>query len=212
MKKFKDILNEEVIDTALTESTIERTTQLEEQFDNMLNEIYGVFDMWGSKYNASFIAKRCDPINYEIHLNDYIEEQSDLANDSINKKDSPKDTENVISDENEISEDISEDLDIISSNLKANVYLGVYDGVYYIKVGEHWEEIPADTYQEALDTYNDIVKSKSAEIQETKQTEIEDDTIIQEEQEIEIIRSNFEPEIYLGKSADKTYFISVRKR
>lgn len=127
MKKFKDILNEEIIDNALTESTIERTTQLEEQFDNMLNEIYGVFDMWGSKYNASFIAKRCDPINYEIHLNDYIEEQSDLANDSINKKDSPKDTENVISDSETIKEDISEDLDIISSNLKANVYLGVYE-------------------------------------------------------------------------------------
>jgi hypothetical protein len=168
MKSLKQIISEETVDETLTESTIERTAQLEDQFDQMLNEIYGVFDMWGSKYNASFIAKRCDPIQYEIHLNDYIEEQSDLANDSINKKDSPEDTKNVISDAKTIKEDISEDLDIISSNLKANVYLGVYDGAYYIKVGEYWEEIPADTYQEALDTYNDIVKSKSAEIQETE--------------------------------------------
>jgi hypothetical protein len=80
----------------------------------------------------------------------------------------PEDTKNVISDSETIKEDISEDLDIISSNLKANVYLGVYDGVYYIKVGEYWEEIPAETYQEALDTFNDIVKSKSAEIHESE--------------------------------------------
>jgi hypothetical protein len=80
----------------------------------------------------------------------------------------PEDTKNIISDSETINEDISEDIDIISSNLKANVYLGVYDGVYYIKVGEYWEEIPAETYQEALDTFNDIVKSKYAEIHESE--------------------------------------------
>ena len=212
MKSFKDIIMEQTVEETLAESTIERTAQLETQFDNMLDEIYGIFEMWGSKYSASFIAKRCDPIQYEIHLTEYIDEQAEQLEESVKTDNMPEDTKTVISDSETIKEDISEDLDIISSNLKANVYLGVYDGVYYIKTGEYWEEIPADTYQEALDTYNDIVKSKSAEIQETEQTEVEDELIIQEEQEIEIIRSNFEPEIYLGKTADKTYFISVRKR
>lgn len=202
MSKLEDIINESTINDEMIKS----------QFDQMLNQIYGTFKMWGSTYNASFIAKRCDPVQYEIRLTEYKDEQTGQLEESVKTDNMPEDTKNIISDSETIKEDISEDLDIISSNLKANVHLGVYDGVYYIKVGEYWEEIPADTYQEALDTYNDIVKSKSAEIQETEQTEIEDELIIQEEQEIEIIRSNFEPEIYLGKTADKTYFISVRKR
>ena len=194
----------------IKESTME-DEMIKSQFDAMIDQIYGTFKMWGSTYSASFIAKRCDPVQYNIKLTDYIEENNDNQVEE-SEKDMPENTKNIISDSDQITEDVSEDLDIISSNLKTNTYLGVYDGVYYIKNGEYWEEIPAETYQEALDTFNDIVKSKSAELYESEQTDLEDETIIQEEQEIEIIKSNFEPEIYLGKTEDKKYFISVRKR
>lgn len=208
MNKLTEIINESTMEDEMIKS----------QFDAMIDQIYGTFKMWGSTYSASFIAKRCDPIQYEIRLTGYkdeLEEQENDLHESVNTEDMPENIKNIISDSEQITEDVSEDLDIISSNLKTNTYLGVYDGVYYIKVGEYWEEIPAETYQEALDTFNDIVKSKFAEIYESEQTEqseLEDETIIQEEQEIEIIRSNFEPEIYLGKTEDKKYFISVRKR
>ena len=194
----------------IKESTME-DEMIKSQFDAMIDQIYGTFKMWGSTYSASFIAKRCDPVQYNIKLTDYIEENNDNQVEE-SEKDMPENTKNIISDSDQITEDVSEDLDIISSNLKTNTYLGIYDGVYYIKNGEYWEEIPAETYQEALDTFNDIVKSKSAELYESEQTDLEDETIIQEEQEIEIIKSNFEPEIYLGKTEDKKYFISVRKR
>jgi hypothetical protein len=66
MNKLTEILNESTISEEMMKT----------QFDNMLDEIYGGFKMWGSTYNASFIAKRCDPVQYEIRLTDYKDEQT----------------------------------------------------------------------------------------------------------------------------------------
>ena len=228
MKKFKDILNEEVIDTALIESTIERTTQLEEQFDNMLNEIYGVFDMWGSAYNASFIAKRCDPVQYEIRLTEYKDEQTEQLEESVKTDNMPENADNVISDNEELKEENNDKFNYqFLSRLQS-------DCEYFLGAGNRVEKyLWAQNVDEQINmmkkiwnlieekpewcTMEDILKyeqkMKNSEIQE--QTE-ELDQVTTEEiiakpeiKEIQIIKTNFEPEVYLGKSNDKKYYLAV---
>jgi hypothetical protein len=53
--------------------------------------------MWGSTYSASFIAKRCDPVQYNIKLTDYIDEYNDNPLGE-SEKDMPENTKNIISD------------------------------------------------------------------------------------------------------------------
>lgn len=47
--------------------------QLEEQFDEMLDDVYEPITIGFGKYYASQILKNCDPIAYRIGLQDYAD-------------------------------------------------------------------------------------------------------------------------------------------
>lgn len=150
LESYSDLLSEE---------------ELMEQFDNMLDED-GPIDVCGSTFNPSFILKKCDPIKYNILFTDYKDELGEPVEEEINEETidetpavdevMPSETDNVISD------DIANEMEILLSSFDNNIFLGVLDGIYYIKTGEFWEEIPATTYEEATDYYNnELIEAKS---------------------------------------------------
>ena len=47
--------------------------QLEEQFDEMLDDVYEPITIGFGKYYASQILKNCDPIAYRIGLQEYAD-------------------------------------------------------------------------------------------------------------------------------------------
>ena len=54
--------------------------ELEEQFDEMLDESYPVFKIGSQEFYASQILHNCDPISYEISVKEYadfLQEQED---------------------------------------------------------------------------------------------------------------------------------------
>jgi hypothetical protein len=153
MKKYKKNLVLESYSDLLSEE------ELMEQFDNMLDED-GPIDVCGSTFNPSFILKKCDPIKYNILFTDYkdeLEESVAPVEETVEtEEDMPSETDNVISD------DIANEMEILLSSFDNNIFLGVLDGIYYIKTGEFWEEIPATTYEEATDYYNnELIEAKS---------------------------------------------------
>ena len=58
----------------ISENTIADHANAEQQFDQMLNDTYGTFQIWDSTYDAAFIAKRVDKIQYDYQMNLYKEE------------------------------------------------------------------------------------------------------------------------------------------
>ena len=47
--------------------------ELEEMFDEMLDESYPVFKIGSSEFYASQILHNCDPIAYEISVKEYVD-------------------------------------------------------------------------------------------------------------------------------------------
>jgi len=43
-----------------------------ENFDEMLNEVYGEINVAGSIFTASDILKNCDSIAYSVYASDYL--------------------------------------------------------------------------------------------------------------------------------------------
>ena len=48
--------------------------ELEQAYDEMLDECYPTFKIGYSEFYASDVLKNCDPIMYRIGLSEYIEE------------------------------------------------------------------------------------------------------------------------------------------
>lgn len=143
--------------------------ELQEQFDNMLDE-NGPIDVCGSTFNPSFILKRCDPIKYDILFTDYkdeiedndneFEESKEPTEEDVKSDETPSETDNVITD------DIESDLEILMSSYDTNIALGELDNIFYIKNGidAYWEEIPAGNLDEAIEYYqNCVIDAKSAQ-------------------------------------------------
>ena len=50
---------------------------IEEIFDEYLNELYGQVNICGIEYDAAYAFKRVDQIAYEVELSDWIAEQEE---------------------------------------------------------------------------------------------------------------------------------------
>jgi hypothetical protein len=50
-----------------------------EQFDDMLDDVYPPYQIGGLTFTASQILRACDPIAYRIELNDYESFEEDNA-------------------------------------------------------------------------------------------------------------------------------------
>ncbi len=50
---------------------------IEEQFDEMLDESYGTITIAGIEFDASTILKRCDPIAHRVYLSDFASEMEE---------------------------------------------------------------------------------------------------------------------------------------
>ena len=177
MNKLQEIINESTIDNEMIKS----------QFDEILDTEYGDFELWGSKYRASWIAKKCDPIQYQIKLTDYIdsleETKEELIEDDVNSEDMPENAANVISD-TEIKEEASEEplkaIQIIKTNFEPEVYLGKDDDKkYYLAVGtlteNSWQPIECVDIREAFKKYNEkIAELQSETLDEDKKAIFEE--------------------------------------
>jgi hypothetical protein len=45
--------------------------ELEQSYDEMLNDVYGTVIIAGYEYDTSRALKECDPIAYSVGMNDY---------------------------------------------------------------------------------------------------------------------------------------------
>lgn len=72
-----------------------------------------------------------------------------------------------------ISEEFESDLELLLSSYDTEIFLGVYDGVFYIKDGKDgmWNEIAANTEEEAIEIYNNLVEAKKT----TQNSELDED-------------------------------------
>lgn len=46
---------------------------LEQMYDEMLDDCYGVVEVAGITYDTSRVLKECDPIAYRLGMNDYAD-------------------------------------------------------------------------------------------------------------------------------------------
>jgi len=47
--------------------------ELEQMYDEMLDEVYGVVEIAGMTYDTSRALKDCDPIAYRVGMSDYAD-------------------------------------------------------------------------------------------------------------------------------------------
>ena len=88
----------------------------DEQYDELLDEIYGDVEVCGNTYNASYALKELDPIAYRVGKSDY-ESSYDLdeVEDYQNLQSELEDLESELESLEEELEDLEEELEDLES-------------------------------------------------------------------------------------------------
>lgn len=142
-----------------------------DRFNEFLDQDIPAVKIFNSTFPASRILYKCDPIQYNYELENFKELwEAEYGDTDIDTDET--EAEEVVEDTNAendgfVAESISE-IEILSTSLDSDISLGVSDNIFYIKQGKDgsWNEIPADTEEEAIAYFNDVVSSTRAETDE----------------------------------------------
>jgi hypothetical protein len=160
--------------------------ELKAQFNEYLNSVNQPVNVNGCEFTAAEALEKMFPFNYEESFkkwkteNGYDDCECEDEKCSCTCADGEckctcEPGECTCKNSDEVIQEEFEEIEPLLSSFDTEVSLGISDGIYYIKIGKDgvWNEIPADTYEEAETYYENKVKVRQAE--QKPENEFEDE-------------------------------------